>query len=737
MTKTTQRILSILLTLVLAVSLTSPALGVETVKVTDISLNIDKVTLAPQETVTLVPTITPADATNQKVTWSSSSSAIATVKDGLVTAVKPGVATITVKASDGGLSAICKVTVEENFVTDVTITPAGPETLPVGKTRQLSAQVAFAHVPAGSQEVTWSSNAPDVATVTPKGLVTAVAEGQVEIMAMSKANGQNGTPIFKTYSLTVAGGQSGDNTNDKLFLSKTREELPGGLYQTLTLEAPGASVVRNETDATADYTLSWSWTNAEGAVISMDKTAALSLMAKEKVIVTCTVTAVSRTDSTKAPLIGSCVYLIDVMPGTVVSATLDVNSGATPLGKLTDGDSKRSIIQQLTQGGSNEQVTPAIENLVDVSFLPDQATGEAGGLNVTDEQLWGVAEDATDKLADVIFTPVTAGTFIIPFLAYGDETYYGQLEVVVTGELDPVISGDADRSCDSSGLTFAGSDFYHPTEEDPVAAVTFGKPSAGQLLRDMTSGSGVPDAGAWYYTDSAKDGDYHVSTLSYLPPAGFSGKVSLPMGILTKSGQRGDGFLVVDVKHKTASDTFTDVNEQAYGSWAADSVDFAYDSGLVNGTGDTTFSPGSTMTRAMLVTVLYRAAGSPAMTVTTNFEDLNVNSYYYNAVVWANAMGVVTGTTDKTFSPDAAVTRQQIAVILYRYASLSGHTDGSDGASLDVFTDKGQVASYAARGMGWAVGRGIITGTTATTLSPDAPATRAQVVVMLHRYLAS
>ena len=125
MTRTTHRILSALLVLVLAVSLAVPALAVETVKVTDVALDKTLVTLAPGETVTLVPVITPANATNQKVSWKTNKSAVATVKDGVVTAKAPGTADITVTTSDGGYSAVCKVTVESNYVTDLTLTPAG------------------------------------------------------------------------------------------------------------------------------------------------------------------------------------------------------------------------------------------------------------------------------------------------------------------------------------------------------------------------------------------------------------------------------------------------------------------------------------------------------------------------------------------------------------------------------------------------------------------------------------
>ena len=184
-----------------------------------------------------------------------------------------------------------------------------------------------------------------------------------------------------------------------------------------------------------------------------------------------------------------------------------------------------------------------------------------------------------------------------------------------------------------------------------MIAVVFGQPSAGRLLRDVRHGAGTPDDGARYYTNAASDGTYHVSTLHYLPPAGFSSQVTIPMTLLTQQGQEWEDTLTVAVTSKTHSHQFTDVNEATVGTWAANAVDFAYHFGLVNGTGEDTFSPSSNMTRAQLVTVLYRAVGSPTMTITTNFEDLDVGAYYYSAVVWANFHGIVNGTSDTTFSP--------------------------------------------------------------------------------------
>ena len=204
MTKRSHRFLSVFLALILALALAVPALAAEPVKVTGVSLDKTEAALSPGEMLSLNATVMPLDATNRKVTWKSNQTAVADVKDGVVTAKSVGTADITVTTSDGSYSAVCKITVEENYVTGLSITPAGPETVPVGKTRQLTANVAYAHAPAGSQEVTWSSNSPEIASVNPQGLVTAHAVGQTDIIAVTRATGLDGTPMNAIYHLTVS-----------------------------------------------------------------------------------------------------------------------------------------------------------------------------------------------------------------------------------------------------------------------------------------------------------------------------------------------------------------------------------------------------------------------------------------------------------------------------------------------------------------------------------------------------
>lgn len=168
---------------------------------------------------------------------------------------------------------------------------------------------------------------------------------------------------------------------------------------------------------------------------------------------------------------------------------------------------------------------------------------------------------------------------------------------------------------------------------------------------------------------------------------------------------------------------FTDVKES---DWFFGDVRYAVSNGLFTGLSATEFGPSKSMTRAMLVTVLYRMAGEPYAPA-ASFKDVAAGSWYAPAVGWAASEGIVTGTGDGKFSPNVSITREQMAAILYRYAKASG------GASLDGFSDGDTVSSYAKAPMEWAVGAGLITGS-GGKLMPKGTATRAQVAAILHRF---
>ena len=733
MKKTLSRSLSLLLAVVLAVSLALPA-AAASVAVTGVTLDKTTLTLAPKDSYALKATVKPDNATNQNLTWKSNKPAVATVsRKGEVTAVAEGTATITVTTNDGDYMAICDVTVAKSKVTSLTLDPAGPEVLPIGKTRTLTAKANYSNGTTGTVDVSWSSTNTAVAAVSKKGEVTAVAEGTATIMALYQ-DSSNDSAVSATYQVTVSKNAT-TSKDDVLALSATTVNTNAGLFVESAVKAPAVTVKNGTTDVTEAYNITYLWTDASKKELGKDATLLLQPTTQADLLLTCTVTAASKTDSTQI-LTGTCTYGVKVYPSTSLGGVHSVAEGAVTLNKLMDLENKVSVIDQLVKGDDTGMAQP-IAGLTHVVFDTNTITGsDAGTLSAKNGSEYYASTTADgDHLADVTFTPLKKGTFAINFLAYGDKVYYGRLEVLVDdAAVTPPTANDDVRQCDSTGFTFAGSDFYRNSDTDPVAAVVFGKPSAGHLLRNLSHGIGTADDGDKYYTNSASQGDYHVSTLSYLPDAGYMGQATIPVTYITAAGIETTGVIKVSVSTKTDSAQFKDVTRSNVGTWAADAVDFAYHFGLVSGVSKTEFAPNSPMTRAQLVTVLYRAAGSPSVTVSTNFEDLDVGSYYYSAVVWANVNGIVNGTSDTTFSPDSRLTRQQLAAILYRYARAFGG-DTSYIGNLSHFTDRHQVDSYATTPMIWAVSHEIISGTSDTTLSPLSTATRAQVVVILHRYL--
>lgn len=736
MKKTLSRSLSLLLAVVLAVSLALPA-AAASVAVTGVTLDKTSVTLAPKDSITLKATVQPDNATNQDLTWSSNREDVATVSSkGVVTAVAEGTTTITVKTKESGYSATCNVTVAKSTVTGLTIDPAGPEILPVGKTRTLVAKATYSNGTTSTVDVTWSRTNANIADVSSEGVVTAVAEGSSEIIGTYKYTDKDNKNAFisATYKVTVSKNAT-TSKDDVLALSATTVNTNAGLFVESAVKAPAVTVKNGTTDVTEAYNITYLWTDASKKELGKDATLLLQPTTQADLLLTCTVTAASKTDSTQI-LTGTCTYGVKVYPSTSLGGVHSVAEGAVTLNKLMDLENKVSVIDQLVKGDDTGMAQP-IAGLTHVVFDTNTITGsDAGTLSAKNGSEYYASTTADgDHLADVTFTPLKKGTFAINFLAYGDKVYYGRLEVLVDdAAVTPPTPGDDVRQCDSTGFTFAGSDFYRDSDTDPVAAVVFGKPSAGHLLRNLSHGIGTADDGDKYYTNSASQGDYHVSTLSYLPDAGYMGQATIPVTYITAAGIETTGVIKISVSTKTDSAQFKDVTRSNVGTWAADAVDFAYHFGLVSGVSKTEFAPNSPMTRAQLVTVLYRAAGSPSVTVSTNFEDLDVGSYYYSAVVWANVNGIVNGTSDTTFSPDSRLTRQQLAAILYRYARAFGG-DTSYTGNLSHFTDRRQVDTYATTPMIWAVSHEIISGTSDTTLSPLSTATRAQVVVILHRYL--
>ncbi len=222
---------------------------------------------------------------------------------------------------------------------------------------------------------------------------------------------------------------------------------------------------------------------------------------------------------------------------------------------------------------------------------------------------------------------------------------------------------------------------------------------------------------------------------AFTKPYDFSAKVSSSFTLYAKWTKVGGDGEPGNTDEPVVSTKlpFADVAET---DWYYNSVKFAYENKLMSGTSDSTFDASATLTRAMLVTILYRNAGEPATNRSIPFGDIDMGAYYANAVSWAKQNGIISGVTENEFAPNANITREQIATIMFRYAQYKG----MDAITLEEnlhFEDSAEISEYAISAMNWAVGTGLMKGKTETTINSKDNATRAEIATILQRFIES
>lgn len=336
-----------------------------------------------------------------------------------------------------------------------------------------------------------------------------------------------------------------------------------------------------------------------------------------------------------------------------------------------------------------------------------------------------------DEITYVTGSYRTKYTVYLPYTAVGTSgsRYEGYTAITVSGDDSITASGASMKTLGTADAVLRA----YPN----AAYVMFKQPavSEGRLLYNFRSVAAqnytaVDYSKDQFYLSGTSAKNLYLDSVFFLPAADCSTQIRLAFTVYGTSGtQLGSGELTVRVASKTASSVFSDVNARTC-SWAANAVDFMNEYGLVKGTGTSTFGWKGSMTRGDFVLILYRNAGSPSVYGVSNpFTDVKSTDYYYEAVLWAYRNNVVNGTSTTTFGPKGKITREQIASILWRLAGKPVYS-----ASLRSYTDYASVSDYAYDAMSWAVGSGYVKGSGAK-LSPKNNATRAEVAVMLHRYL--
>ena len=405
-----------------------------------------------------------------------------------------------------------------------------------------------------------------------------------------------------------------------------------------------------------------------------------------------------------------------------VEATIMDGGGSTSLNAIYLGDEAISQI--------NKSCVSPQRSVTDYIVLATKqaATGTAAQLAIAPlnaVMLQGATRVFTAKAAD----------------AYGYQTAVpGGVSFAVTGDIGTIDqnglftaqkAGTGTITLSGNGLTPAA---VNVTVIDAPSSITVRNGSANLSSLQVKAES---------VTDLAALAMYNHMNL-YSSDENFNWSISGDIGTIDQSGKftaskdGGQGSLSVTACGVTATipvtvtpnSSFDDVKST---DWYYDAAEYVSTAGYITGTAARTFSPAAEVSRAMLATVLWSAAGKPAVT-SAGFSDVAPDAWYASAVAWAQSVGVAAGYADGTFHPSDSVTREQLALMLYKYESLKSGAPAKSG-DLSAYTDAGSVSSWAADAVSWCVSKGYISGMTATTVGPGGTATRAQCAVIIQKYM--
>ncbi len=346
--------------------------------------------------------------------------------------------------------------------------------------------------------------------------------------------------------------------------------------------------------------------------------------------------------------------------------------------------------------------------------------GKLVGVSETMEYKLDTAERWTD-CGGAEVEGLAPGTYSVRVKA-ADSSFHGT-EAVVVIAAGEVVGGGPSSGSDSDSGSGSGSGSSSGSDSGSGSGSGSASGSGSSSGSDSGSGSG---SGSSSGSDSGSGSGSGSSSGS--GSGSGSGSPEVSHGAAAEPPVEAAPAAVSNTEAELA---WTRVEDVTSDDWYYESVKQIYEKGLFYGTSDSTFSPRETMSRGMLVTVLYRLAGTPEALAADQFRDVAAEKYYTQAVAWAVENNIARGYGNGSFGAEECVTREQIAVMLYNYAG-NPETNGT----LDTFTDGGQAGKFARTALCWAVEQGIITGKGHGTLDPKGEATRAEVAAMLVRYLA-
>lgn len=744
-----------------------------TVKATkDHTVTFEKQKLTVKKGETAVNPATKAPAAGDKLTYASSSTAVATVdaSSGTVTGVAAGTATITatVKNASDVIVGTASYTVEVADAYKIELS-AAPSSLTAGSASTVSATVYRYMTEQGyvpyqqSVELTWNAYKESVADLggsdPSKAVKTTTSSGSSSVTLYTYATGTSKTAVQVPVTVSVT--------------------ISGTTYQASPLSvsvspASAPSFAVHEEDYFDPDDFSEAVDGATGryagklSAITIEGSNGGSVYENGSRVSSSTKYYVS---GARNKLISSLYFRTSSTSTTNAYFTYigyDADGNVIAAGKVTLGDESVDMEYSASFGGSvtflESDFSKAFsgkagEKLDYVTFAMNRATvvmnNKTYSLNDgSNAAIFGWAyttSKATTKLSstdkcyyqasytqlDLDEVTYVTGSYRTKYTVYLPYTAVGTFGSRYEGYTAITVSGDDSITASGASMKTLGAADAVLRAYPNAAYVMFKQPavSEGRLLYNFRSVAAqnytaVDYSKDQFYLSGTSAKNLYLDSVFFLPAADCSTQIRLAFTVYGTSGtQLGSGELTVRVASKTASSVFSDVNARTC-SWAANAVDFMNEYGLVKGTGTSTFGWKGNMTRGDFVLILYRNAGSPSVYGVSNpFTDVKSTDYYYEAVLWAYRNNVVNGTSTTTFGPKGKITREQIASILWRLAGKPVYS-----ASLRSYTDYASVSDYAYDAMSWAVGSGYVKGSGAK-LSPKNNATRAEVAVMLHRYL--
>ena len=742
-----------------------------TVKATkDHTVTFEKQKLTVKKGETATNTVT--KATGDALTFVSSSTAVATVdaSSGTVTGVAAGTATITatVKNASDVIVGTASYTVEVADAYKIELS-AAPSSLTAGSASTVSATVYRYMTEQGyvpyqqSVELTWNAYKESVADLggsdPSKAVKTTTSSGSSSVTLYTYATGTSKTAVQVPVTVSVT-------------ISGTPYQASPLSVSVSPASAPSFAVHEEDYFDPDDFSEAVDGTTGRYAgklsAITIEGSNGGSVYENGSRVSSSTKYYVS---GARNKLISSLYFRTSSTSTTNAYFTYigyDADGDVIAAGKVTLGDESVDMEYSASFGGSvtflESDFSKAFsgkagEKLDYVTFAMNRATvvmnNKTYSLNDgSNAAIFGWAyttSKATTKLSstdkcyyqasytqlDLDEVTYVTGSYRTKYTVYLPYTAVGTFGSRYEGYTAITVSGDDSITASGASMKTLGAADAVLRAYPNAAYVMFKQPavSEGRLLYNFRSVAAqnytaVDYSKDQFYLSGTSAKNLYLDSVFFLPAADCSTQIRLAFTVYGTSGtQLGSGELTVRVASKTASSVFSDVNARTC-SWAANAVDFMNEYGLVKGTGTSTFGWKGNMTRGDFVLILYRNAGSPSVYGVSNpFTDVKSTDYYYEAVLWAYRNNVVNGTSTTTFGPKGKITREQIASILWRLAGKPVYS-----ASLRSYTDYASVSDYAYDAMSWAVGSGYVKGSGAK-LSPKNNATRAEVAVMLHRYL--